>query len=294
MPDTNKFRVLFVLNPVSGSNSKAELETTIREYFKETGHEYEWYQTTGSQDEESVKHWIDEWKPDRVVAVGGDGTLKLVAEVLKGSDIPAGIIPAGSANGMARELGLPGNIRECLDIIISGSCTKIDVIRINGKSICLHLGDIGLNAQLVKHFEENGWSGKLGYVRGIFKLLWKRNLMQVRIKKDNEILEREAFMVVLANARMYGTGAVINPGGDISDGKFELIIMKRLSFIEIVKMFLGGKNFNRHKIEVIPAEAVELEVKGRGYFQVDGEYLGKNKNGESNDRKTSAARNAAG
>lgn len=278
MPETNKFRILFVLNPVSGKNSKAEIETEIRDYFKEVEHEYEWYQTTGNDDAGSVRHWVDEWKPDRVVAVGGDGTLKLVAEVLHGSKIPVGIIPAGSANGMARELGLPQGIRDCLDIIVAGACGMVDAININGETICLHLSDIGLNAQLVKHFEENGWKGKLGYVRGIFKLLWKRNLMQIRIKRDGETLEREAFMVVLANARMYGTGAVINPDGDIGDGVFELIIMRRLSFIEIIKMFLGGKNFNRESIEIVPVKTVEIQVMNKGYFQVDGEYIGKVKN----------------
>ena len=275
MPDTQKLRILFVLNPASGKNSKAEIEIAIRQYFKEVQHEYDWYQTTGNSDHASVKHWVDTWQPDRVVAVGGDGTLKLVAEVLRGTDIPAGIIPAGSANGIARELGIPNNTKDCLDIIVNGSSRKIDLLNINDQHLCLHLSDIGMNAQLVKHFEENDLSGKMGYVRGAIRVLLKRRMMQVRITNDETTVERDAFMVVLANARMYGTGAVINPEGDVSDGIFEIIIMRRISFIEVFKMFLGGRNFNKDKIEILKATSVEISVGKKAYFQVDGEYLGK-------------------
>jgi diacylglycerol kinase family enzyme len=98
--------------------------------------------------------------------------------------------------------------------------------------------------------------------------------MQVIIKNGDNSIEREAIMVVLANARMYGTGAVINPHGSISDGIFEVIVVRRISLIEIIKMFLGGRNLNKEKTEIIPAQSIEIEVKRKGYFQVDGEYMG--------------------
>lgn len=275
MPDNGKIKILFVLNPASGKSSKAELETAIHSYFEGVLHEYEWYQTTGDYDADSIRHWVQTWQPDRVVAVGGDGTLKLVAEVLIGKDIPIGVIPAGSANGMARELGLPMAIDECMDIIMNGECRRIDVLRINNKEICLHLSDLGFNAQLVKHFEENDWKGKIGYARGALKVLLRKPRMHVVIKSGHQLIARNAFMVVLANARMYGTGAVINPNGNLSDGVFEIIIMRRLSFIEVVKMFLGGRNLNRDKTEILPAQSIEIQVKGKAYFQVDGEYVGK-------------------
>jgi YegS/Rv2252/BmrU family lipid kinase len=275
VPDNGRIKILFVLNPRSGNSSKAELEIAIHNYFQGIGHHYEWYQTTGDRDEVSIRHWVQSWQPDRVVAVGGDGTLKLVAEVLLGTNIPVGVIPAGSANGMARELGLPTATDACMDIIMQGECRPIDVLRINNKDICLHLSDLGLNAQLVKHFEENDWKGKLGYARGALKVLLRKHRMQVVIKSGDQVIEREAFMVVLANARMYGTGAVINPDGNLSDGVFEIIIIRELSFIEVVKMFLGGKNLNPAKTEILPAQSIEIQVNGKAYFQVDGEYMGK-------------------
>jgi diacylglycerol kinase (ATP) len=275
VPANHQLKILFVLNPVSGGHSKAEWESSINNYFKNVPHTYELYLTNGENDKVSLTHWIHSWHPDRVVAVGGDGTLKLVAEVLEGTDIPLGVLPAGSANGMARELGLPNSVDSCLDIITGDNIRRIDAIRINDKDTCLHLSDIGLNAQLVKYFEENGWRGKLGYARGVLRVLLNKKMLHVRIETENESLIRDAFMVVLANARMYGTGAMINPKGNLEDGVFEVIIIRKLSFTAFLKIFLRTRNFNPDKIEILPAKSVTIEVKKKAYFQIDGEYKGK-------------------
>lgn len=274
MPDTHKLKILFVLNPISGGVPKAEIELFIGEYAKEHNIEYEIFHTTGTHDKESVRHWINSIKPDRVVAVGGDGTLKLVAEVLIGTDVPIGIIPAGSANGMARELELPTDIEQCLDTIVAGKRDRIDVIMINN-DVCLHLSDIGMNAQLVKYFEEGSLRGKLGYARGVLRMLWKRTLMQVKINDKHKQIDRNAFMIALANARMYGTGAMINPTGDLRDGTFEVIVIRRLTIIALIKMFFRKERFSSRYIEIIPAQSVYIHVKKKAYFQVDGEYKGK-------------------
>ena len=277
MPDTNSFKFLFVMNPVAGGKHKAGWETGIREYLKNSPHKFEFYNTTGANDEESIRFWIESWKPDKVIAVGGDGTLKLVAEVLIGSDIPLCIFPAGSSNGMARELKMPTTITECWDVLFNGVAKRIDVIRINTKNICIHLSDIGMNAQLVKYFEENDVRGKIGYAREIFRVLWKKRLMQLSIQKGETTLMRNAFMVVLANASMYGTGARINPIGSLNDGLFEVVILRKLSIIELLKMLFLNKPFNPKKTELLQAHSMTIEVKKRAYFQVDGEYLGKTK-----------------
>jgi diacylglycerol kinase family enzyme len=85
----------------------------------------------------------------------------------------------------------------------------------------------------------------------------------------------KALMVVLANATKYGTGAVINPEGDLYDGQFEVVIMKRLAITELLKMWFRPQPFNPTKIKVYPATSVSIETTRKVHFQVDGEYLGK-------------------
>ncbi|MEJ7674135.1 MAG: YegS/Rv2252/BmrU family lipid kinase [Chitinophagaceae bacterium] len=229
----------------------------------------------GKDDASSLKFWIDKLQPERVIAVGGDGTVSLVAEQLLKTNIAMGILPAGSANGMAKELDIPVDVDGALDIILNGHIKLCDVIKINNKEICLHLSDLGVNAQLVKYFEEGNFRGKLGYALKVFKVLWRKRTMDVTIKTDREELKRRAFMVVIANASKYGTGALINPEGNLGDGLFEIIVVRRIHLISVLKMFLKFKRFNPKKVELFQAETVDIKTTKKSHFQVDGEYLGK-------------------
>ena len=268
-------KVLFVINPVSGGKEKTDWEEKIRTYFRESEHNMEFYVLTGVSDEVSVQHHIGSVQPDRVVGVGGDGTIKMLAGMLQRSDIPLGIIPAGSANGMARELGVPIEVQAALDISVNGMVKPIDVIRINGNDICIHLSDIGMNAMLVKYFEKSKKRGMTGYAKAIFRVLWEKRKLYVTIQTDSETVKRKAYMVVLANARMYGTGANINPDGDVSDGFFEVVVVRKLNLIEIFKGIFTDKSFHPRRIEVFKTSRATLSCLHRTYFQVDGEYRGK-------------------
>ncbi|HEY1111978.1 MAG TPA: diacylglycerol kinase family protein [Chitinophagaceae bacterium] len=268
-------KILFVINPKSGTKKKEDWEAQIREYFKTSEHTMEFYLLTGKNDATSVAHHIETVKPDRVVSVGGDGTVKMVGELLQGTDIPLGIIPAGSANGMARELEIPVSLPEALTIAIEGKPRKIDAIRINGKEICIHLSDMGLNAMLVKYFEGSGSRGMWGYGRALLRVLWWKQKMYATITTDGGTVKRKAFMVVLANARKYGTGGNINPEGSIEDGFLEVVVLRRLNLVELLKALMTDRAFDPEKIEVIKTKRAHIHTLRRHYFQVDGEYKGR-------------------
>jgi diacylglycerol kinase family enzyme len=114
-----------------------------------------------------------------------------------------------------------------------------------------------------------------GYGKAIFRVLWEKQKMYVTIATDDAEIKRKAYMVVLANARKYGTGANINPEGDVSDGFFEIVIVRKLNVIEILKAILTNKTFEKRRIEVIKTQKAMISVLKRAYFQVDGEYRGK-------------------
>lgn len=271
-------RLLFVINPVSGGKKKADHGTLIRNFFKDREETIEICKFEGPASGQELKKTIRHWHPDRVVAVGGDGTVKAVAEQLLHTRLPMGIIPAGSANGMATELSVPENFEQAMQVVLEGKIQVIDAIRINQQEICIHLGDLGLNALLVKNFEQGGTRGKLGYALSSFKTLWQRQSMQVEIRNAQVSLSRVAFMIVLANARRYGTGVSINPDGNLSDGLFEVVVIRRLSLWELLKMIWQFKPFDPKKTEVIQADQVTISTRRKAHFQVDGEYLGKVKN----------------
>lgn len=272
-PADNK--LLFIVNPVSGGKEKHDWEAAIRSYFRDKPHQTEFYILTGKDDLISIQHHIERLQPSKVIAVGGDGTVKMVAGLLKETEMALGILPAGSANGMAKELGIPQQMENALDVIVNGEGKKIDVLRINEEQICIHLSDVGLNAMLVKYFEQSEKRGMAGYGKAIFRVLWQKQKMKVTITADGKILKRDAYMVVLANARKYGTGANINPEGDIADGKFEIVILRKINVFEIIKAIFTDRSFHPRRIEVISAKEASIHIHRKAYFQIDGEFQGK-------------------
>jgi YegS/Rv2252/BmrU family lipid kinase len=274
MHNNDTLKILFVVNPVSGGKEKHDWESFIRNYFSKANHQVSFFLLSGKSDKISIQHYIDLINPDRVVAVGGDGTVKMLADMLKETNLPLGILPAGSANGMAKELGIPLVKEEALEIIVNGRCRKIDLIRINEEEICIHLSDVGMNAMLVKYFEKSK-RGLWGYGRAIFKILWQKQKMKLTITTDDGTVKRQAYMVVIANARKYGTGANINPGGEIGDGMFEVVVVRKLNLLEISKAIFTDRSFHPKRIEVFPTKKTEIKIHRKAYFQVDGEFQGK-------------------
>jgi diacylglycerol kinase (ATP) len=268
-------KILFAINPGSGRKKKQDHETIIREFFKDRPEKIECFILNGKFDEESMDHWISSWKPDKVVAVGGDGTVSMVAKSLINSGIPLGILPAGSANGMATELQLPTNLEAALKVIEGNHLQPCDLLEINGAHYCLHLSDIGLNAKLIRYFEEGSLRGMVGYAKVAYKVLLNKRMMKITLKTHGKQIECEALMAVFANARKYGTGALINPDGVLDDGLFEVILIKKLALSEIIKAMINHGRFNPKKFEIVQADAISINTDHAADFQVDGEYLGK-------------------
>ena len=225
-------------------------------------------------DLKEIRNKIATVKPENVIAVGGDGTVTMLANILAGKNIPLGILPGGSANGMAKELGIPEAPADALNIIRKGFIKNLDLIQIN-ENFCLHMSDLGLNARLIKYFDEGKLRGKLGYGKVIIRTLWHHEKMYVTVRTGETEVKRVAYMVVFANARMYGTGAVINPEGKPDDGMFEVIIVRKLSVIALLKMLFRPGMFNPKHIEILSCTSAGITTTKNIHFQVDGEYIGK-------------------
>ncbi len=265
-------KLLFVINARAGAN-KLSWQDMISNYFTGKQHDINYFILEKNIDE--LKKKIAVIHPDRVIAVGGDGTVALVAKLIAGTNAALGILPAGSANGMAKELNIPVDPATALSIIENGEVIICDAIKINDTAICLHLADIGLNAQFIKYFDEGKLRGWMGYAKVMIKTLWRSQKITVNIQTGDAPIKEKVFMVVLANASKYGTGAVINPEGKLDDGKFEVVLVRRLSFIEVLKTLYRPKSLDPKKIEAIHVTSLKIQTRRNVHFQIDGEYQGK-------------------
>jgi diacylglycerol kinase (ATP) len=268
-------KVLFVINPKSGVQNAQPLDELIRDQAEKAGFEYRIFIIRGEA-KVTIQELITEYKPDRVAAAGGDGTVNLIAGILAQTDIPMLIIPSGSANGMAKELEIY-NIEQALALLLEGEEKKIDLIQINGH-ISIHLADVGLNARIVKRFEADTRRGILTYARHLFGEIFLLKHYKFKITADQKQITRTAVSVTFANASKYGTGAVINPHGRVDDGLFELVIVKPFPDIQILsiawKMF-RNKLHTSDYVEVISCREATLRCNHRTTLQIDGEVIGK-------------------
>ena len=270
-----KKKILYILNPVSGRGID---RNTIFESLRDItgGSQLEVFETKGKNETDRIREKIQKGNPDEILIGGGDGTIRMVASALQNSDIPLGIIPIGSANGLAKCLGI-NDIDDALRAVKSGETRKLDVLKIDGE-LCLHLSDFGFNAGLIKKFEqEETERGMMAYFRSSLRQFQEMKPytfgININGKKESKV---EAKMLVIANGDRYGTGAIINPASKIDDGKFEIIALNPDGIDEMVEismaMFTGTLD-ETENVTIYSAEKANIINYDDADFQVDGEII---------------------
>jgi diacylglycerol kinase family enzyme len=281
---------LFVINPISGGTDKGTLRQFIEEETRRSSLSCSVYETTGRDDEAAILQLLDNSTFGVVVAAGGDGTVMLTAKLLMDRKEVLGIIPLGSANGLARELGLlrtldpvrslitKERIRKAWSVIRLGQVLEMDAVRIEEKYISLHLSDLGLNAKIVKRFEKDKLRGYRGYARQFLREIPLRERTSYRIVADDRTYRGRAYMIVIANATMYGSGAVINRSGKIDDGKVELCIVKNITIKGMLKAMLSifrkDVGYQKKDLRVISCTSATISLGRVQTLQIDGEVIG--------------------
>lgn len=273
-----KKNFLLIINPISGSiQDKAETVKQIQASLEAHGCRLaKVWETTGKDDQQQILSLVEENPVDAILVGGGDGTVKMVAEVVLDLDQRVGIIPLGSANGLATSLEIAG-LEESIDAVLHGEEIEMDVIRING-GLSLHLSDFGFNASLIRKFEDGGERGMLSYFKSSLAQLFEVQPYRFEIILSGRTETVVAKMLVIANGNKYGTGALINPQGVIDDGLFEIIALNPKGFEDMVRISVALFRGNLHEMESVKirqASRAEIKNPDGADFQMDGELLGK-------------------
>ena len=278
---SRKNNYLFIINPISGGKDKNVFIELMNNVCNKDKISYDIYETSGKNDKEKIIRRIQSQSPKVVVAAGGDGTCNLVAKSLLASKVPAalGIVPLGSANGLATELGISNEPEEAIQVLLTGKEKRLDALQINNKHLCLHLSDLGLNARIIEEFEKNNGDsrGMIGYFKQLISELVNLEPKTFQIQTSKRKYTLDAHMIAIANASKYGTGAILNPRGKVGDGKFEICIIKPFPAIAIVPLtiqFFNGNIEESEYVEIFSCKKVKIINKGKAALQVDGEIIG--------------------
>ncbi|MCC6402098.1 MAG: hypothetical protein IT227_15145 [Flavobacteriales bacterium] len=173
---------------------------------------------------------------ERVLSVGGDGTLNAVAAGLVGTPVALGVVAMGSGNGYARSLRLPLEPQEALRRAFTGTPTLMDVCSLNDQ-LFLGTAGIGFDARVAWEFDRSEARGMWNYLRIILKDILSAQPMRVVVKANHETTEHEVLMLVFCNTREFGNGAIISPGSLPDDGLAELQIVSKPAFLPLLKAF---------------------------------------------------------
>ena len=278
MTQTNKKNILLVINPLSGGIEKKQNIFLIKEYIEKQNYNFVYYQTTANKkaptDDDEIRKLYQKYKPQRVLIAGGDGTIKFVIETLYNEDIIFGILPMGSSNGLAKDLNLPLDLEECLKITLQNNYKKVDSISINQMK-SFHLSDLGLNAELIKNYQQAKARGKIGYIMQIIPTLMEfKEAFNAQITTPDTQIITQARVILIANSSKYGTGVIVNPEGKVDDDVFEIVIFRTLELTLILKILFGNLPIEDKAIEIIKTKKAVIHTDIPISFQIDGEFCG--------------------
>jgi YegS/Rv2252/BmrU family lipid kinase len=189
-----------------------------------------------------------------------------------------GIIPAGTANVIARELGIPLDIREAAKNLLTGAIQKVDTGLCNGRRF-LFVAGIGFDAHVAAKVSPflKKTTGKIAYHISTFKELLTYKAPSLRLRLDNQPKEIKAEFIIIANMRRYGGDLFFAPEAMHNDGVLNLVVAKKLNSSTLFKLF----NFARRKApfpgEVatsIKAQSFQIQAEAPTPYQLDGEVFG--------------------
>ena len=210
--------------------------------------------------------------PTMVIAWGGDGTVNEVGSALAESDIPLGIVPAGSGNGLAADLGVARRPAQAIAEALGAKPRVIDAGEINGRFF-VSLAGVGFDAHIAACFNRDSIRrGPWNYARITLREILSYESKRYRL--DGKSNPRLAFLVTMVNTSQFGNGARIAPGARLDDGRLNLVVFEEVSRLSTVcalpRLFTGGAHRVRG-METTLVERVTIESDAPMPFHVDGE-----------------------
>ncbi|MFI6316117.1 YegS/Rv2252/BmrU family lipid kinase [Nonomuraea sp. NPDC050556] len=217
-------------------------------------------------------------RPDALVAFGGDGLVHLATQAVAGTDVPLGIIPAGTGNDIAAALGLPcKDTLAAADVVLRGKPRVIDAARMAGEwfagVVCC-----GFDSRVNERANAMTWPpGMAKYLLATVRELKDFEPIAFRITLDGEeVIEREAMLVAVGNTRSYGAGMLVCPDAEPDDGLLEVMILGAVSkgaFLRTFPRVFRGTHVTHPAVTVRRARTVLLEALDTVAY-ADGERIG--------------------
>ena len=257
-------KIIYIINPVSGTKSKSDLQKFVEAETKQKGISFFVFPSVADGNYSFLHSIIKEEKITDVVIAGGDGTISSVVGSLLKEEVDFGIIPCGSGNGLAHTAKISKQPAKALDIIFNGKPSAIDGFFVNDRFACM-LAGLGFDAKVAHEFADHPKRGLMAYAQLTLKNFFSINPFRFELKFENRTLDIDAFFISIANSNQFGNNFTIAPKASLSDGLLDIVIVtsqNKVSFVLQTLKQMAGWN-------VLEATSVVTKKSGVIYFQTD-------------------------
>ena len=221
-------KIIYLVNPVSGTTKKDGIEKLINVKTKEQSIDFEMLPTNSIGNYDFLIDKIEQDRITDVVMVGGDGTVNSVVSSLHGVKVNFGIVPMGSGNGLAYCAGIPKNPVKALELIFNGNATFVDGFKINDEFSCM-LSGLGFDAQVAHDFANSASRGLFTYTQQSLFNFFKAHPYQFEILLNDFSFFTDAFLICIANSNQFGNNFKIAPRASLNDGLLDIVVVQKMN-----------------------------------------------------------------
>lgn len=272
---TEKKKIVFIVNPISGTQGKKAILKLIDERIDRSIYDYSIVKTEYAGHasiiaKEAAKNGIHV-----VVAIGGDGTINEIGRSLVHTNTALGIIPCGSGNGLARHLRIPMEPKAAIDVINQGELCCIDYGKINNIPFFCTCG-VGFDAFVSLKFADSGKRGLLTYLENTLHESLNYQPETYEIENEEGTVKYKAFLIACGNASQYGNNAYIAPQASLTDGFMDVTIMEPFTVLDVPSLSfqLFNKTIDQNsRIKTMRAKKIKIHRAKEGVLHFDGDPL---------------------
>jgi diacylglycerol kinase (ATP) len=268
-------KTLFIVNPIAGKGRAKTIVPLIEDICGKSKIEYTIKYTMGPKHEVALAKLGIQEGFERIVSVGGDGTLNEVVNGIAGSQAVLGVIPAGTGNDFVRTVYPHTDIKKIIHDIIHGEVQEIDLAKCND-TYFINIGSGGFDAQVALESEKTKkiFSSEIAYIIAILKTLIFYKGIRMKVLIDGKVFEKNTMLVAVANGKYYGGGILPAPKADITDGIFDVCFvenMSRIKMLVLLPKYMKGKHESIKGVSFYRGKNISITSEIQFGVNIDGE-----------------------
>jgi YegS/Rv2252/BmrU family lipid kinase len=269
-------RLALIANPVAGGGRGRRALRAACAELDRRGADYCALTTTSGPHARELAREVAVAGSETVVAVGGDGHVGSIAGVVRETETPLGVVPAGRGNDLARVLGIPTDPAEAAALALEGEPRPIDVGEVDGAPF-LGIASLGFDSDANRIANESRFKGNAVYLYAALRALasWRPASFEVTI--DGERHAFTGYTVAVANSKAYGGGMLLVPHAELADGRLDVLLVHRASklrFLAMMPRVYRGTHVDAAHAEFLAGETVEVRADRPFAVYADGDRIG--------------------